>query len=68
MPLSIARTSRSASATIKPRPFADQRARHCIPKLGNILVRVVENRALRSKPRKRCVDELVLRIGSPCHA
>jgi hypothetical protein len=44
-------------------PIADQRTRHCVPKLSNILVRVVENCAMAGESSERCVYELVLGIG-----
>ncbi len=47
---------------------ASQRARHGIPKLSDILVRVVENGALTSELSERRVYELVLGIGAPRHA
>jgi hypothetical protein len=46
---------------------AIERARHGIPKLSDILMRVVKNRALTCELSERCVYELVLGIGAPGH-
>ena len=67
MPASIARTWRSASATVKPRPLRKS-ARHRIPELSDVLVCIVKNCALESESSQRCVYELVLRIRAACHA
>lgn len=67
MPASIARTSRSASAALNPKPLRT-RPSHCIPKLGDILVRVVKDCALAGESSERRVYDLVLRIGASGHA
>jgi len=47
--------------------IADQRTRHSVPKLSNVLVRVVKNGALGGKSSECRVHELVLGIGASCH-
>jgi hypothetical protein len=69
MPASIARTSRSASAALNPKPLRTTGlASHCIPKLGDILVPVVKDCALAGESSERRVYDLVLRIGASGHA
>ena len=41
--------------------------RHSVPKLSNVLVRVVKSGALGGKSSECRVHELVLGIGAPCH-
>lgn len=49
------------------KPVASSWTCHSIPKLSNILMGILETGALGSKLRQRGVDDLVLRIRTPCH-
>src|SRR5208282_4461737 len=57
--LSIGSTQAQAIPRLRPG--------HCIPKLSNVLVCVVKNRALGGESGERRIYELVLGIGAPCH-
>jgi hypothetical protein len=48
----------------QPKTVASDRASHHVPKLGDVLVGVVQNRALSLKTGKSCIDELVVRVGA----
>src|ERR1017187_7418915 len=44
------------------------RACHGVPQLSNILMSVMKHGTLTGKLSERCIDDLVLGIGAPCHA
>src|SRR5664279_4764763 len=45
-----------------------ERAGHGVPKLSDVLVSIVKDRALRGKARERRVHQRVLRIAAPRHS
>jgi hypothetical protein len=60
--LALSLSNRQAEAITGKRPS------HRVPKLGDVLVGVMEDRTLESKSGQRCVYELVLGIRTACHA